>query len=62
MDRLIEISMSKLFQLAEYVCNKFEAPTVEPVAPPCQPRPQIPTIHFSDLDHMVEGDLFADFK
>lgn len=75
MDRLIEFSMSKLFQLAEYVCNKFEAPVANfvvtpvansvstPVTPPVSPsyptQPQMPTIHFSEADNLVEGDLFA---
>ena len=57
MDKLIDFGMTKLFQLAEYVCNKCSLDKSEPAAPQSQPVP--PTIRFSDADRMVEGELFT---
>ena len=57
MDRMIEIFMDKFFQVAEYLCDKFEPSMVEPAAPQC-PK-ESTTIYFSHSDKMVEGDLFA---
>lgn len=62
MDVLIDLAMTKLFLLAEYLCDK--------TSPACgrEMRPQtvesipskdiMPTIRFSNEDKMVEGDLF----
>ena len=57
MDKLINIGMSKLFQLAEYVCCKCSLDKGEPTAP--QSQPVAPTIRFSNEDKMVEGELFT---
>lgn len=54
---MIEIFMDKFFQVAEYLCDKFEPSMVEPAAPQC-PK-ESTTIYFSHSDKMVEGDLFA---
>lgn len=56
MERLIDLGMNKLFQLAEYVCSRCSPDKGEPAAPPSQPV--APTIRFSDADRMVEGELF----
>jgi len=59
MERLIDLGMNKLFQLAEYVCGKTGIAQVkaEPAAPQTQ-QDVTPTIHFSEADRMVEGELF----
>ena len=62
MDVLIDLSMNKLFLLAEYVCDKtsfvcgreLRPQTVEPVPS----KDIVPTIRFSNEDRMVEGELF----
>ena len=56
MDKLIDLGMTKLFQLAEYVCSRCSLDKSEPAAPPSQPV--APTIRFSNEDKMVEGELF----
>ena len=59
MDKLIDLGMTKLFQLAEYVCSKCSLEKGEPAA--TQPQQIVPTIRFSNEDRMVEGDLFKDY-
>ena len=54
MEKVIDLAMSKLFQLAEYVCNRCSSIADEPAAPQETP----PTIRFSNEDRMVEGELF----
>lgn len=56
MDKLIDLGMTKLFQLAEYVCSKYTFDKCEPAVP--QSQQAVPTIRFSYEDKMVEGDLF----
>lgn len=56
MDKITDLMMTKLFQLAEYVCNRCSSSTSEPVA--SQSQHVTPTIRFSDADRMVEGELF----
>ncbi|MBR1547212.1 MAG: hypothetical protein IJ637_00595 [Prevotella sp.] len=59
MDKLINLGMNKLFQLAEYVCGKIGVAGVEETPVANQPRQDIiPAIRFSQEDKMVEGDLF----
>lgn len=53
MDVLIDCAMTKLFLLAEYVCDKCSPVTDEPAAT----KDVVPTIHFSAKDY-VEGELF----
>ena len=63
MDALIDLAMTKLFLLAEYVCDKTAIKRTE-----SEMRPQtvesipskdiVPTIRFSNEDRMVEGELF----
>ena len=58
MDKLVDLGMTKLFTLAEYVCGKIGV--VQPETPPI-PQPNLdtkPTIHFSKADRLVEGELF----
>ena len=57
MDRLIDLGMTKLFQLAEYVCCWCSLDKCEPTA--TQPQQVAPTIRFSNEDKMVEGELFG---
>ena len=62
MDALIDRTMTKLFLLAEYVCNitsfdyvrKIRPQTVEPIPS----KTTVPTIRFSNEDRLVEGELF----
>ena len=56
MDKLIDLGMTKLFQLAEFVCSRCSLYKCEPATP--QSKPVVPTIRFSDADRMVEGELF----
>ena len=56
MDKLIDLGMTKLFQLAEYVCSKCSLEKGEPAA--TQPQQVAPTIRFSNEDNIVEGELF----
>ena len=59
MDKLIDLGMTKLFQLAEYLCSKTCMAQVEsePAFQPPAPKAAY-TIRFSDADRMVEGELF----
>lgn len=55
-DALIDVAMTHLFKLAEYVCNhcslnKGKSATI-------QSKSEVPTIRFSIEDRMVEGELF----
>lgn len=54
---LIDYGMTRLFQLAEYVCGVCSFDKSEPIV--SQSKEPVPTIRFSDEDKMVEGDLFA---
>jgi len=59
MDKLIDLGMTKLFQLAEYVCGKIGVAQVESEPAPQPPTPKAnTTIRFSKADRMVEGELF----
>ena len=58
MDKLTDLGMTKLFQLAEYVCSKIMPAKSEPAS--TQSQPLTPTIRFSNEDKMVEGDLFSE--
>ena len=60
MDMLTDVTMTRLFQLAEYVC--FKTACVYPCNKRTKPTPKqeiAPTIRFSDQDRMVEGELFV---
>lgn len=52
MDMLIDVAMTRLFQLAEYVCVKTTIKREQ------NQQPASPIIRFSDQDRMVEGELF----
>ena len=54
MDKVIDIAMTKLFQLAEYVCTRCSSTTDEPATT----QEIVPTIRFTNEDKMVEGELF----
>lgn len=62
MDVLIDLSMTKLFLLAEYVCNKTSFACGREIRPqavnPIPSKDIKPTIRFSNEDRMVEGELF----
>jgi hypothetical protein len=55
MDKVIDLAMTKLFQLAEYVCNMCSPITDEPAAT----KEVVSTIRFSEKDY-VEGELFSE--
>ena len=55
MDRVVDLVMTKLFQLAEYVCSRCSFLVGEPAAK----QEVVPTIRFTNEDKMVEGDLFS---
>lgn len=55
MNRVIDLVMTKLFQLAEYVCSRCSFLVGEPAAK----QEVVPTIRFTNEDKMVEGDLFS---
>lgn len=57
MEKLINLSMDKLFQLFEYVYQKSSFLAEEPAVP--QPKPVVPPIRFSNDEKMVEGELFG---
>lgn len=58
MDKLIDLGMTKLFQLAEYVCNKTAIKQAKSEPASQQPQQDVaPTIRFSAADWM-EGELF----
>lgn len=48
MDRMIDLGMTKLFQLAEYVCSRCSLDKGEPAA--TQSQTVTPTIRFSNED------------
>ena len=59
MDKLIDLGMTKLFQLAEYLCSKISVAQLEAEsAAPQHLQGTKSTIRFSDADLMVEGELF----
>lgn len=62
MDVLIDLSMTKLFLLADYVYEKTTLACSRKTRPQnVEPLPSkgiMPTIRFSNEDRMVEGDLF----
>ena len=54
MDMVIDIVMTKLFQLAEYICSKCSSVVDEPAVS----QEVAPTIRFTNEDKMVEGELY----
>lgn len=60
LDMMVDLTMTRLFQLAEYVSSRFSSNTDEPIAPvpPTSPSEEVPPIRFSHEDRMVEGELF----
>ena len=56
MDKLIDLGMTKLFQLAEYLCSKISVAQVEAEPAATQPQQVVPTIRFSNEDKMVEEE------
>ena len=57
LDALIDVAMTRLFKLAEYVCNRCWFARSK-TATPSTSHPMAPTIRFSNEDKMVEGNLF----
>ena len=66
MDVLIDRSMTKLFLLAEYVCDKTSFTYGREMRPqaarPVSSKDIVSTIRFSNEDRMVEGELFGTNK
>lgn len=62
MDTLIDLAMTKLFLLAEYVCDKTSLACSREMRPQTAEsipsKDIVPTIRFSNEDKMVEGELF----
>jgi len=59
MEKVVDFTMTKLFQLAEYVCAKCSFLVKEPAAIPVLVRQELtPTIRFEKEEQLVEGDLF----
>ena len=59
MDKLIDLGMTKLFQLAEYVCGKTGIVQTEAKSASQHAQQETkPTIRFSNEDKMKVGDLF----
>ena len=54
---LIDRAMTRLFQLAEYICEKTACAADEP-APAADNGKREMVIRFTHDDKMVEGDLF----
>lgn len=54
MEMIVDITMTRLFLLAEFVLGKFSFLVDEPT----YPKAKAPTICFSNEDRMVEGELF----
>ena len=54
MERAVDLIMTRLFQLAEYVCGRYSFLMDEPATP----QKVAPKIRFSNEDKMVEGELF----
>ena len=69
MDAMVDLSMTKLFLLAEYVCDKTSFVCGHKMRPqivePIPPQDIVPTIRFSKegksrlKTKMVEGELFV---
>lgn len=57
MEKLINLSMDKLFQLFEYVYTKCSFLAEQPT--PIEVKPVAPTIRFSNDEKLVEGELFG---
>ena len=55
-DALIDMVMTRLFKLAEYVCSHCSLNKGKSAA--IQSQSKVPTIRFSIEDWMVEGELF----
>ena len=59
MNRVIDLVMTKLFQLAEYVCSRCSSVMDEPAAKhEMVKQTTVPTIRFSSDEKYVEGELF----
>ena len=56
MEKIVDFTMTHLFQLAEYILDKCTFLIKEPS--PVVPQEVAPTIRFSKEDKMVEGELF----
>ncbi len=54
MEKMIDLAMTKLFQLAEYVCSICSSVADESA----ETHEVEPIIRFTNEDKMVEGELF----
>lgn len=63
MERIVDLTMTHLFHMAEYVLDRCPLAAGKPTAPvasvaPVSKQKLTSTIRFSNEDQMVEGDLF----
>ena len=56
MEKIVDLTMTHLFQLAEYILDKCTFLIKEPAH--VVPHEVAPTIRFSNEDKIVEGELF----
>lgn len=59
MEKLVELSMEKLFMLFEYVDTKCPFMVEKPKVTQTQPKQVMPPIYFTNDDKLVEGELFV---
>lgn len=57
MEKIVDLTMTRLFLMAEYVLAHYTLTSSTP-ATPTTSQPIMPTIRFSNEDKMVEGELF----
>ena len=58
MEKIVDLTMTRLFLMAEYVLAHYTLTSSTPTAPTTS-QPIVPTIRFSNEDKMVEGELFG---
>ena len=63
MERIVDLTMTRLFLMAEYVLDRCplaagESPSPVSSVAPLSQQELTPTIRFSNEDQMVEGELF----
>jgi hypothetical protein len=59
MEQIVDFTMTRLLQLAEYVCRRCSFFVNEPAAKQdVVPKNPVSPIRFSNKDNYVEGELF----
>ena len=59
MDKWIDFGMTKLFQLAEYICSRYSLTSSEPVVPQGE---VVPTIRFTKADKAAIKEVCSDAR